>query len=80
MKHAIIVLVAVTVGAVPALAQTSAERSACTPDVLRLCGSHIPHAAAITACLRARRTSLSSTCRVVMDRSDRSVHNVTNRR
>ena len=77
MKHAVFVLVAVTVGAVPALAQTSAERSACTPDVLRLCASHIPHAAAITACLRAKRTSLSSTCRVVMDRS---VHNVTNRR
>ena len=42
---------------------TSAEREACTPDVLRLCSSFMPDADAITACLKQRKADLSGACR-----------------
>ncbi len=45
---------------------TAEERQACTPDVFRLCSTRIPDADAITACLRAKFTSLSEQCRKVM--------------
>ena len=50
----------------PALAQTSAQREACTPDVWRLCASEIPDVGAITRCLRRDRASLSDACRTAM--------------
>lgn len=49
---------------------TAEERQACTPDVFRLCSSHIPDADAITACLKARSSSLSDRCRYVMSVRD----------
>lgn len=50
-----------------ALAQGTAEqRSACTPDVWRLCSSQIPNVAAITGCLKAERARLSPACRSAM--------------
>jgi hypothetical protein len=53
---------------------TAAEREACTPDVFRLCGSFIPNAVDITACLKERKTSLSEGCRKVIypDNTSRS--------
>lgn len=49
---------------------TSAQRAACTPDVLRLCATEIPDVGAIKVCLRRERTSLSTSCRSVMDAAD----------
>lgn len=50
---------------------TDAERAACTPDVLRLCASHIPDVAGIKACLRAQKAALSGSCREVINASER---------
>ena len=38
------------------------QRKACTPDVYRLCAGEIPSAPKITACLRAKKASLSPAC------------------
>jgi hypothetical protein len=46
---------------------TEAERAACTPDVVRLCGSEIPDVDRIIACMKAKRASLSTPCRLVVD-------------
>jgi hypothetical protein len=40
----------------------------CTGDAFRLCSSEIPNVDRITACMMQRRTSLSTGCRIVMDR------------
>ncbi|MGJ4880292.1 hypothetical protein [Bradyrhizobium sp. HKCCYLRH1065] len=40
----------------------------CTGDAFRLCSSEIPNIPAITACMIKNRSSLSSGCRVVLDR------------
>lgn len=80
MKSAPFALLAVLIGAVPACAETGADRAACTPDVMRLCAAQIPNAGAITLCLRDKRVSLSNACRTVVDRSDRSVRDIANRR
>jgi hypothetical protein len=80
MKSAPFALLAIIVGAAPALAETRADRAACTPDVMRLCAAQIPNAGAITACLRERRAALSPACRTVMEVSDTSVRSVATRR
>lgn len=80
MKSATFALLALIAGAAPALAQSRADRAACTPDVMRLCASQIPSVAAITACLRQQRPNLSAGCRLVMDQSDRPVRTVSNGR
>lgn len=50
-----------------ALAQGSdAERQACTPDAMRLCGDAIPDVAKVTACMKTRYRQLSEPCRVAM--------------
>ncbi|NVN86217.1 MAG: hypothetical protein HXX15_09030 [Rhodopseudomonas sp.] len=46
---------------------TAEQKRACTPDVYRLCAGEIPNRAAITACLRRKRDSLSDACRVVFE-------------
>jgi hypothetical protein len=40
----------------------------CSGDAFRLCSSEIPNIPKITACMMKHRTSLSSGCRMVMDR------------
>lgn len=70
-------LIAVTV---PAFAETDAERSACTPDVWRLCASEIPNVEAIKLCLLRERPRLSLACRTVMQEPDGPVQTVANRR
>ncbi|MBX9710122.1 MAG: hypothetical protein K2X60_03740 [Xanthobacteraceae bacterium] len=51
----------------PAFAQgTEQEREACTPDVFRLCGSYIPDADRIVACLRGNPDQLSKACYSVL--------------
>jgi hypothetical protein len=54
-------------GAGGALAQgTDAERQACTPDAMRLCGDAIPDVAKVTACMKAKSSQLSEPCRLAM--------------
>ena len=40
----------------------------CSGDAFRLCSSEIPNIPKITACMIRQRASLSSGCRVVLDR------------
>jgi hypothetical protein len=50
----------------PALAQATADqRSACTSDVFRLCGSEIPNIDRIIACLQRAKDQLSAPCAAV---------------
>ncbi|MGJ4957887.1 hypothetical protein ACQR1H_19760 [Bradyrhizobium sp. HKCCYLRH2015] len=68
------VLTVVGLAAVSTLSSTasfafSAEaQQMCTGDAFRLCSSEIPNIPAITACMIKNRSSLSSGCRVVLDR------------
>jgi len=45
---------------------SDAERQACTPDAIKLCGDFIPDVDKITACMRAKNAQLSEPCRVAM--------------
>lgn len=45
---------------------TSEQRSACTPDVFRLCSTFIPNADEITTCLRKRNAELSDACKTAI--------------
>jgi hypothetical protein len=46
---------------------TFEQQLACTPDVFRLCGEHIPDATRIVACLRQNASQLSGPCRSVFE-------------
>ena len=46
---------------------TLEQQLACTPDVFRLCGEHIPDANRIVACLRQNTPQLSGACRSVFE-------------
>lgn len=81
MKTAsIVAVVSVLITATSALAQTAAQRAACTPDVWRLCATEIPNVEAIKSCLRRERQQLGAACRVVMDTADRPVQTVAVKR
>ncbi|MCG6206355.1 hypothetical protein LPW26_17030 [Rhodopseudomonas sp. HC1] len=57
-------------GSGAALAQqrgTEAQREACTPDALRLCGQFIPDSERIESCLRDAGPRLSPACYVVFN-------------
>ena len=56
----------------PSAAATVEERSACTPDVLRLCSSDIPNVERIVVCMKRERTKLSPACAAVV-RTVRSI-------
>lgn len=45
---------------------SDAERQACTPDAMRLCGDAIPDVVKVTACMKAKYSQLSPPCRAVM--------------
>jgi hypothetical protein len=46
---------------------TMEQQLACTPDVFRLCGEHIPDTNRIVACLRQNTPQLSGPCRSVFE-------------
>ena len=46
---------------------TLQQQLACTPDVFRLCGEHIPDANRILACLQQNTPQLSDSCRAVFE-------------
>ena len=61
---------ATLLGSGAALAQergSEAQREACTPDALRLCGQFIPDASRIESCLRDAGPRLSPACYVVFN-------------
>jgi hypothetical protein len=61
-------LLSATVWPAPVFAQgTQAQRMACTPDALRLCGEFIPHADGVTTCLREKNAELSDACRTAFE-------------
>jgi hypothetical protein len=43
------------------------QQTACTPDVMRLCGDRIPDVRRIVACLRQNTDLLSNACRAVFE-------------
>jgi hypothetical protein len=45
---------------------TDAERQACTPDAMRLCGNFVPDVARTTACMKANFARLSPECRLAI--------------
>jgi hypothetical protein len=45
---------------------SDAARQACTPDAMRLCSDVIPDVARVTACMKAKYSLLSPSCRVAM--------------
>jgi hypothetical protein len=47
------------------------QQMACTPDVWRLCGAHVPDMNRIVACLRRNSPQLSGPCRAVFQQSAR---------
>ena len=53
---------------------SDAERQACTPDAMRLCGDVIPDVPKVVACMRAKRAQLSQACRVAIAAGTRAGH------
>jgi hypothetical protein len=51
---------------------TNEQRTACAPDVLRLCSSEIPNVDHIVACLTVKKASLSPACKAVLTPIDTS--------
>jgi hypothetical protein len=46
---------------------TFAQQMACTPDVIRLCGSAMPDVTRIVACLRQNEMQLGASCKAVFE-------------
>jgi hypothetical protein len=57
-----------TLSSTSSFAFSAEAQQMCTGDAFRLCSSEIPNVSKITACMMAKRASLSSGCRTVMDR------------
>jgi hypothetical protein len=51
---------------------TMEQQLACTPDVWRLCGEHIPDVDRIVGCLRQNTPQLSGPCRAVFESNNTS--------
>ena len=56
------VVVLVSGSAKPAAAQAADAEQRCTGDVMRLCSEFVPDADAIVACLKVKRSQLTSSC------------------
>jgi hypothetical protein len=63
------IVVALAIGASPALAQSQEDQAACTPDVMQLCQQDIPDHSRIVACLVRSRLQLSPACSAVFNRA-----------
>ena len=53
---------------------TDAQRQACTPDAMRLCGNVVPDIARTTVCMKANFARLSPECRLAMRRGTGGGH------
>jgi hypothetical protein len=82
MRYALPVAVGLFVAsAIPAVAYTQADASACTGDALRLCGPAIPDRERIIQCLYQKRQQLSPACHAVYvryshERSRRAIYSL----
>jgi len=61
----VLVMLASAVSSPRALADTLAQREACTPDVFRLCSDYIPDRGSIVERLTRNNSRLSLACRAV---------------
>jgi Ni/Co efflux regulator RcnB len=66
---AALAVVALTMAADPAFAQSQDDQAACTPDVMRLCQQDIPDRDRIVACLVKSKLQLSPACSGVFNRA-----------
>jgi hypothetical protein len=70
---ALIALVTIVVGPTIAFAEenrwTAEQRTACTPDALRLCAGPMFDASKVERCLRTKKGELSAACRSVFEPS-----------
>ena len=65
------VLLSVSAAAIsPGFAFSAEAQSACSSDAFRLCAGDIPSVPKITACIRRNKPSLSSGCRMVLDKEE----------
>lgn len=62
------VATSLTALASPSFAFSAAAQQQCTGDAFRLCSSEIPDIGRITACMVKNRSSLSSGCRIELDK------------
>jgi hypothetical protein len=63
-----LITTALAIAGTPAAAQGTAEqRTACRPDVFRLCAGEIPNVNRIVACMQRKRSQLSPACAAVFD-------------
>lgn len=73
IRRALLVAMAVTLSSTSGFALgTDEQRSACTPDVFRLCASEIPIVDRIVACLKKEKPKLSPGCQAVFNAEQRS--------
>lgn len=68
LAAAVAACVLATVSACKAQDFTPEQRANCTADAFRFCSSEMPNVAAITACMRKNRASLSPACKAVFPR------------
>jgi hypothetical protein len=75
-KHEVVLVSGILAGSIAAAAHaavaqeyrgTLAQRLACTPDVVRLCGSAVPDVGRIVACLRQNEMQLGASCKAVFE-------------
>lgn len=64
----LVVAISLTALASPGYSFTAEAQRQCTGDAFRLCSSEIPNISRITACMVKNRSSLSSGCRVELDK------------
>jgi hypothetical protein len=57
--------------------ETPEQRTAYTPDVLRLCCAFIPNADEITTCLREKSAELSDACRTAIEAAMKQLPSVS---
>lgn len=64
----LVIATSLTALAGPGFAFTAEAQRQCTGDAFRLCSSEIPNIGRITACMVKNRSSLSSGCRIELDK------------
>ena len=83
MMRNVFTFMVLTVACLPSLASAAASdvsqalreraETLCRDDALRLCANALPDEAAVIACMRPKRASLTASCRTVFDEVNREV-------
>jgi hypothetical protein len=59
-----LIVAALLATSTPGFAQgTPEQRAACTGDAFKFCSAHIPSVSAVTACMKANYSKLSTACK-----------------